>query len=344
MSSNSNSNSNNIPTESSTQILNSHHTDYVHHVAFDVYGRRMATCSGDRFVRIWNLGSDNNWELSAEFQAHRGAVQHLDWCHAEFGTLVATCGNDYDVKIWEERNSTNGSSSMSGGGKGGNNVWTCKANLTDARRHVTALEFAPRHLGLQLATTSADGICRIYEAVDLQNLSQWPLQGSIQVGGASAAAADGKIITSLSWCTSRFEPPTLVLGTSTQSSLWRYNASGSVRQWTLLLSFPKHAGPVLDVAWAPNVGRSFHWIASAENGGPLRVYTLKRGENNALELTNTQVLSQGGTWKCQWNITGTVLATSGDAGMVQLWKSDMEGQWKCVSQVYGDMEGQARLD
>jgi WD40 repeat protein len=313
---------NGILTESSTQILGSLHMDYIHHIAFDIYGRRMATCSGDRFVRIWDL-LDEEWELSAEFQAHRGAVSQLSWCHPEFGTLIATCGSDADVKIWEERTSAN------------KTVWAVKAHLTDARRFVSSVEFAPRHLGLQLATGSADGLCRVYEAVDIQNLSQWPLHGSLQTSYSEPG------VTCLSWCTGRFEPPTLVLGGSTHLSVWRYHSSS--RQWSSILQFPKHPGTVLDVAWAPNVGRRFHLIASTENGGPLRVYKLKRSieeDDDKLELLETQVLpSESQSWRCQWNVTGTVLATSGDGGVVQLWKSDVvEGTWKCVSQVYGQDE------
>jgi len=56
-----------------------------------------------------------------------------------------------------------------------------------------------------------------------------------------------------------------------------------------------------------------------------------------LELTSIQVLPSTGSWKCQWNVTGTVLATSGDAGIVQLWKCNAQGEWKCVSQVHGDL-------
>jgi nucleoporin SEH1 len=349
-------------TESSAQILSSLHSDYIHHVSFDNYGRRMATCSGDRIVRIWNLqgGSGNgngagngsgigggggfghdgggtpaagtsttidgtsspnattgtSWVVAAQFQAHRGPVTHLSWSHAEFGTLVATCGSDYDVKVWEERGQH----------------WVARTNLTDARKPVTRVEFAPRHLGLQLATTSADGTCRIYEAVDLQNLSQWPLQGSFQ-------AFSGGGITCLSWCTGRFEPPTVVVGGSTHLAIWRYISSS--RQWTQLMQFPKHPGPVLDVAWAPNVGRRFHWIAATEQGGPLRVYQLNRSGDEELELTSTQVLPSQGSWKCQWNVTGTVLASSGDAGIVQLWKSNPQGEWKCVSEVHGDLPSDA---
>ena len=38
--------------QSSTQVIDSMHMDYVNEVAFSPYGRRLATCSGDRFVRI----------------------------------------------------------------------------------------------------------------------------------------------------------------------------------------------------------------------------------------------------------------------------------------------------
>lgn len=41
------------------------------------------------------------------------------------------------------------------------------------------MEFAPKYLGLLLATASADGIIRIYEAPDIMNLSQWPVQHEI---------------------------------------------------------------------------------------------------------------------------------------------------------------------
>jgi nucleoporin SEH1 len=360
-----------VQTESSTQILSSAHSDYIHHVSFDIYGRRMATCSGDCFVRIWNLhhnipknpsnpstsasdgGSQQEWIISSQFQAHRGPATHVCWSHAEFGTLVATCGIDGEVKIWEETTTLTASSGGSGTanssspvtsqqagqaghssvGNSGNShglLWITRANLTEARKPVTCVAFAPRHVGLQLATASADGTCRIYEAVDLQNLSQWPLQGSF-------TAFSGGISSCLSWSTGRFEPPTLVVGGSTHLAIWRY--STSTRQWAPLpIQFPKLAGPVLDVAWAPNVGRRFHWIASTEQGGPLRVYQLDRISSSPddcnLVLKSTQALPSQDAWKCQWNVTGTVLAASGDAGVVQLWKSNPQGEWKCVSQIH----------
>lgn len=49
----------------------------------------------------------------------------------------------------------------------------------DSRTSVTDVKFAPKHMGLMLATCSADGVVRIYEAPDVMNLSQWSLQHEI---------------------------------------------------------------------------------------------------------------------------------------------------------------------
>ncbi len=85
--------------------------------------------------------------MVGEWQAHKGSVSMLSWGHPEFGSLIATCGADHEAKIFEER--TNATSAAS--------RWTAKAQLTEARKAVNCVEFAPRHWGLKLATGSADG-------------------------------------------------------------------------------------------------------------------------------------------------------------------------------------------
>jgi WD40 repeat protein len=154
--------------DSHSVVLSSFHSDYIYKVAFDTYGRRMATCSGDRFVRVWDLTDTGEWVLSAHWQAQRGSVTSLAWAHPEYGVLLATCGSDQDVKIWEERSSGGGGVATASTGNMAAR-WNLKASLTEARRAVTCLEFAPRHFGLKLAVGSADGCVRIYEAVDVSS-------------------------------------------------------------------------------------------------------------------------------------------------------------------------------
>ncbi len=58
--------------------------------------------------------------------------------------------------------------------------WIKRASLVDSRTSVTDVQFAPRHLGLMLATCSSDGLVRVYEAADVMNLAQWTLLHEIK--------------------------------------------------------------------------------------------------------------------------------------------------------------------
>ena len=184
------------------------------------------------------------------------------------------------------------------------------------------------------------------------------MNGSIE----AETKADSELgVTSLSWCRGRFEPPTLVIGGSS-SKVSVYSCSNESRQWHLVAELPGHTKGVYDVSWAPNVGRSYHLIASAGMDHMLKVHRLKRKQINStsssssssstdpsskqLEYESTQVLDTGidEVWRCSWNVTGTVLASSGDGGIVQLWKCDFrDNSWKCVSKVQGDVASEQAL-
>ncbi len=229
-----------------------------------------------------------------------------------------------------------------------------KATLSDARRAVTAVQFAPRHLGLRLASGSADGVVRIYEALDTMNLNHWKLEAEIEerlTSDDNGSSNENMGVSSLSWCTGRFESATLVVGYSSgRASIYRYD--DGQRSWVEAIRLPGHAPRgVLDVAWAPNVGRSFHLIATCGKDNQLKVHRVKRGRGgkgdseggaqSSLTYEGTELLDQQSAWRCQWNVTGTVLASSGEGGMVKLWKSDFQGRWKCVSEIVGDTTGVA---
>lgn len=362
------------------QVIVSHHADYILATAVDVYGRRLATASGDRCVRVWELQDDGSWFLCAVWQAHRSAVTAVTWAHAEFGSLLATTGADHDCKIWEEvvvtdNNNTPTTTNTFYHANANNNNnsnsrrWNVKASLTEARRGVSCVEFAPRHWGLKLATGSHDGCVRIYEAVDVMNLAQWPVSAtlpafastledspssSLSSTSAATAAATTTVgsCTCLSWCTGRFDPPTLAVGggSGASSHLLIYRYSDAQRAWQAVvqLSVPD----ILDVAWAPNVGRRYHSIAVATEHF-LRIYKLSRSSTNStttadnnnhkeLVVQATQDIAVT-VWRCQWNVTGTVLASSGDVGTVQLYKCADDGmndnhfRYECVSQIQGNL-------
>lgn len=158
--------------------INTQHEDIIHDVAYDYYGKRMATCSSDQSIKIFDQDEKGNWISSFSIQkAHSGSVWKVVWAHPEFGQVIASCSFDRTVCIWEEDE-----------GK----KWKKRATLVDSRDSVQDIKFAPYHLGLKIAAGSSDGFVRIYEAIDLANLEQWPPMEEFE-------AHKEKGVTCLSW-------------------------------------------------------------------------------------------------------------------------------------------------
>jgi len=177
--------------------LSPSHDDNVHDIAFDFYGKRFATCSSDK-IRVWDFKEEaGDWHCYDLPRApHQNTVWRLSWAHPEFGQVFASCSEDRMVCIWEEWGDVSSSSSASASAAasspavpassssaaaGSKQRWQCKAQLTESKRAINDVKFAPRHLGLKVATASADGYVRIYEATDVFSLNYWQLQDSIQV-------------------------------------------------------------------------------------------------------------------------------------------------------------------
>lgn len=88
----------------------------------------VATASADQRIKIFQRapssadgsndvpGSSSGWILQDEFRAHTSPVLKLSWSHPEFGSLIASCGYDRTVRIWEEVRVAASSSSGAAGG------------------------------------------------------------------------------------------------------------------------------------------------------------------------------------------------------------------------------------
>ena len=57
-----------------------------HDVQLDYYGKRLATASSDRMIKIFDVSPDQTQhQLSATIQAHEGPVWQVAWAHPKFG-------------------------------------------------------------------------------------------------------------------------------------------------------------------------------------------------------------------------------------------------------------------
>ena len=123
-----------------------------------------------------------------------------------------------------------------------------------------------------------------------------------------------------------------------------------------------------DLAFAPNIGRSFHLLGVASKD--VRILSIKESKlnqqqqqqefNNSLneKFSNNTAIQQlqqqkyeietkcifadhgSKVWRVCWNITGTIMASSGDDGFVRLWKANYLGNWKCICKLKIDSDDQ----
>ncbi|XP_021343804.1 nucleoporin SEH1-like [Mizuhopecten yessoensis] len=327
-----------------TRHIPAEHKDLIHDVSYDFHGNRMATCSSDQTVKVWDLGEDGQWNCTASWRTHSGSVWRVTWAHPEFGQVIATCSFDRTAAVWEEI--------IGEYGKGNQSNWVKRSSLVDSRTSVTDVKFAPKHLGLQLATCSADGTVRIYEAPDVMNLSQWSLQNDIQTKLSCSC---------LSWNMSRMHPPMIAVGSDDASpsgggkvQIYEYN--DKTRKWVKVETINIVTDPVHDIAFAPNLGRSYHLLAVASKD--LKVISLTPLSTRDAPLAANQVNSNKFTikrvaeftdhesevWRICWNVIGTVLASSGDDGCVRLWKANYLDSWRCMAVLKGDGTHQQDMD
>ncbi|XP_041255152.1 centrosomal protein of 192 kDa-like [Onychostruthus taczanowskii] len=312
------------------------HRDLIHDVSFDFHGRRMATCSSDQSVKVWDKSENGDWHCTASWKTHSGSVWRVTWAHPEFGQVLASCSFDRTAAVWEEIVGESNDKLR------GQSHWVKRTTLVDSRTSVTDVKFAPKHMGLMLATCSADGVVRIYEAPDVMNLSQWSLQHEISCKLSCSC---------ISWnpSSSRAHSPMIAVGSDDNSpnilakvQIYEYNEN--TRKYAKAEALMTVTDPVHDIAFAPNLGRSFHILAVATKD--VRIFTLKPlrkelSSSGGLTKFEIHIVAQfdnhnSQVWRVSWNITGTVLASSGDDGCVRLWKANYMDNWKCTGILKGN--------
>lgn len=307
-----------MDTEFYTQSMQQ--TGYVHDMSLDHYGRRMATCSDDGTVRVF-AKEKQGWRMTNELKEHNGPVTHCTWAHPEFSQLLAASSSeDKRVSVWEE----------DAEGK-----FKRLASL-EINSSIEALEFAPKHCGLMLAVGTGDGMIRLFRpSADKTN---WVVNESFR-NMMESSMFD---VSSLSWNSFPYDHPSMVVGSiqGKCASVWTYRPEH--KQWNLAGTLHS-AGPVNHVAWAPNLGRSFHLIATASSDGTAKIWSVKSPSHTTPSEGNESILfdptmvecalvqnldhSSKQVYRVEWNITGTILATSCDDRLVRFWSPNFKGEW-----------------
>ena len=344
----------------------------VRDLSYDYYGQRVATCSSDQMIRVYNTKG----ALTASWKAHLGSIWRILWAHPEFGQVLITCSFDRKVCIWEEHADAEDLTQQSGHGPGG---WRLQAELLDARDSVQHISLAPKHLGLRLASCGPDRVVRVHEAADVVDLSKWGLLSEFEpdapepasATSATSAKAHGGSGGSettrggalnakrgspncVAWSPSVLEAPMLAVGmTDGAIYIWACNEDGGWARAHVVE--PIHRGCINDMNYAPDVGRSYGLLATASDDKSVRLWKLRRkvpretgagaparggtavAVREALEASVLQELAHDSiVWRCVWCAAGSMIACSVDEGAVHIYKQDEQGVWKSSQVKRGD--------
>jgi protein transport protein SEC13 len=285
----------------------------IHDAQMDYYGTRLATCSSDRLVKIFDVKTGQH-VLLADLRGHEGPVWQLAWAHPMYGSLLASCGYDKKVIIWKESSGT----------------WSKLFEHSTHESSVNSVCWAPCEYGLILASGSSDGTIVIISSTG---------GGMWDIKRINAAHTTG--CNAVSWGPSI--QPSVVMDQAgvSKMSVKRFVSGGCDNlvkiwreengEWIEEQKLEAHADWVRDVAWAPSIGLMHDVIASCSQDKQVFIWT-----NDGTSLGWTPKLLHKFSdvvWHLSWSITGNILAVSGGDNKVSLWKENTECQWSCISNV-----------
>lgn len=292
-------------------ISNSGHDDMIHDAVLDYYGRRLATCSSDKTIKIFEVEGESH-RLTETLRGHEGAVWCVSWAHPKYGTILASSSYDSRVLIWREASSQ----------------WSCISTFTLHTASVNLIAWSPHELGCLLACASSDGQVSILEFREGNWSSKiFPAHGQgVNAVSWAPAVTPGSLVRRDAGGEGAVQRKFVTGGSDNKLRIWAFDPKTG--EYPCTQELLGHTGWVRDVAWAPTV-LSKSYIASASQDKTVRIWTSEPrgdGEWKCTVLPEFEAV----VWRVSWSLSGNVLAVSGGDNKVSLWKENLSGEWECV--------------
>ncbi|RIB08599.1 WD40 repeat-like protein [Gigaspora rosea] len=300
----------------SQTALETFHEDMVHDAQLDYYGKRLATCSSDRSIKIFEIDGENRREIET-LKGHDGPVWQVAWAHPKFGNILASCSYDSKVIIWKEQKGS----------------WKKIKEYTGHTASVNSVSWAPHELGPILACASSDGKISV---LTFKDDGTWDARtfDAHTIGANSVSWAPATIPGALVQITGGSPNVNVTkrfasAGCDNSIKIWAYRED--TNEWREEDTLEGHTDWVRDVAWAPNIGLPKSYLASCSQDKTVFIWTQDTPTSswNKKPLRSEKFLDV--VWRVSWSLSGNVLAVACGDNKVTLWKENLKGEWELLS-------------
>jgi len=307
--------------------LETQHEDMIHDAQLDYYGKRLATCSSDRSVKVFQVegeGAQAQHRLLADLKGHEGPVWQVCWAHPKYGSMIASCSYDHKIIIWKE---------------GQQGAWSAVYSSGDAHTSsVNSIAWAPHDIGLALVAGSSDGSISILQYVEATGWELKKQEGAHDIGCNTVSWAPYMPAGAAMGARAPQQVPLPRIasgGCDNKVRIWTVGPNPGVMNHTTYLPEPAHTDWVRDVAWAPSVGLSQNILATGSQDHSVIIWHELMGPAGVPSYEKkAQVTLPAVVWRCSWSVTGSILAVSCGDNKVYLLKESADGStWEIVSQV-----------
>jgi len=292
------------------------HTDLIHDVQIDFYGKTLASASSDRTIQIFEI-IKNNHRLLCKLTGHRGPVWKVSWAHPTYGRVLASCGYDKQVIIWKETGSK----------------WIQWFVDNKFNSSVNTVQFSPSTTSnnrLELIAGSSDGSIKIYA---LQN-NKWIIDKIIN------NAHNGGVNT-ISWSTpsimasqekkkkaNEFRECKRFVSGGCDNLVKIWNFEYKSNEYEVNAELNEHENWVRDVSWSPIPTSTSHSIiASCSEDKNVIIWK----EQNKKWIIGEKIKCDAKVWSVSWSELGNILAVALGENKVELYKEGSDGKWQNVT-------------
>uniref|UniRef100_A0A8C9GMB9 Protein SEC13 homolog n=1 Tax=Piliocolobus tephrosceles TaxID=591936 RepID=A0A8C9GMB9_9PRIM len=288
-------------------VFNSNHLNSINDCELDYYSRKLATCSSDNTVKIFDVSLSREPICITELKDHSSAVWKVCWSHPKYGSLLASCSYDKNIIIYKEVSI---------------NKYEMIYINNEHKSSVNYIEWSPYEYGLHLGCASSDGSLSIISYIFNKNIQHegdgyW-IKHSVKghLNGATCLSWEKPfnyilnnnkhIKDNSSDTTSTFK---LVSGGyDSQVIVWAYDNNIKEFHKLFQMNDKPHTAAIKDVSWRPNINNSTNLIASCSDDKQVIIWKEEISNN---KWVNEQVIKlEDKINKLSWSPNGTILAVA----------------------------------